>query len=97
MFCKKALRPARRRQLVNVVRETWKVSARRAGEALRVDRPLYTCKSRRDEQADLKLRIKETCETRVRYGYRRVHVLLLRGEWPINMKRTRRLYNELGQ
>jgi len=32
----------------------------------------------------------------VRYGYRRVHVLLLREGWPINMKRSRRLYNELG-
>jgi len=72
------------------------VSVRRACEALRIDRSLYTYKSKRGEQADLKLRIKEICETRVRYGYRRVHVLLLREGWPINMKRTRRLYNELG-
>ncbi len=72
------------------------MSVRRACEALRIDRSLYTYKSKRGEQADLKLRIKEICETRVRYGYRRVHVLLLREGWPINMKRTRRLYNELG-
>ncbi len=44
----------------------------------------------------MKQRIKEICETRVRYGYRRVHVLLVREGWAINMKRTRRLYNELG-
>lgn len=62
---------------------------------MRIDRSLYTYKSKRGEQADLKHRIKEICETRVRYGYRRVHVLLLREGWPINMKRTRRLY-ELG-
>lgn len=61
-----------------MVRETWKVSVRRACEALRIDRSLYTYKSKGGEQADLKLRIKEICETRVRYGYRRVHVLLLR-------------------
>ena len=72
------------------------MSVRRACEALRIDRSLYTYKSKRGEQADLKLRIKEICETRVRYGCRRVHVLLLREGWPINMKRTRRLYNELG-
>jgi len=32
----------------------------------------------------------------VRYGYRRVHVLLRREGWVINMKKTRRIYNELG-
>lgn len=72
------------------------MSIRKACQALRIDRSLYTYKSRRGEQAPLKQRIKEICETRVRYGYRRVHVLLLHEGWPINMKRTRRLYNELG-
>ena len=41
-------------------------------------------------------RIKEICETRVRFGYRRVHVLLRREGWMINMKKTRRIYSELG-
>lgn len=91
-----ALRPARRRQLVDEVRETWKVSVRKACEALRIDRSLVTYKAKRPEQAALKQRIKEICETRVRYGYRRVHVLLQREGWAINWKRTRRLYNELG-
>ena len=66
---------------------------RKACSALRIDRSLYTYKSKRGEQAELKQRIKEICEVRVRYGYRRVHVLLLREGWAINMKRTRRLYN----
>ena len=72
------------------------MSVRKACQALRIDRSLYTYKSMRGEQAGLKQRIKEICETRVRYGYRRVHVLLVREGWAINMKRTRRLYNELG-
>jgi transposase-like protein len=37
---KKALRPARRRKLVDEVRETWKVSVSKACEALRIDRCL---------------------------------------------------------
>ncbi len=41
-------------------------------------------------------RIKEICATRVRYGYRRVHVLLRREGWEINLKKTHRIYNELG-
>ncbi len=72
------------------------MSIRKACHALRIDRSLCTYKSRRGEQAPLKQRIKEICETRVRYGYRRVHVLLFREGWTINMKRTPRLYNELG-
>src|SRR5213082_3570935 len=47
-------------------------------------------------QADLENRIKEICQTRVRYGYRRVHVLLRREGWSINQKKTRRIYRELG-
>ena len=78
------------------MRETWKASVRKACEVLRIDRSLYTYKPRRGEQAGLKQRIKEISEVRVRYGYRRVHVLLLREGWTINMKRTRRLYSELG-
>jgi putative transposase len=35
-------------------------------------------------------------ETRVRYGYRRVHVLLRREGWPVNVKLVNRLYREMG-
>jgi putative transposase len=77
------------------VRSDWKVSIRRACSALRIDRALYVYKSRRGDQAALKGRIKDICETRVRYGYRRVHVLLQRDGWTINVKRVYRLYREL--
>lgn len=36
------------------------------------------------------------CQTYVRYEYRRVHVMLLREGWFITMKKTRRIYKELG-
>jgi len=72
------------------------VSTRRACGALGIDRSLYVYKSKRGEQADLKHRIKEICETRVRYGYRRVHILLQRDGWPVNPKQIYRLYKELG-
>ncbi len=72
------------------------MSIRKACQALKIDRSLYTYKSKRGDQAALKLRIKEICETRIRFGYRRVHVLLRREGWAVNPKRVRRLYNELG-
>jgi putative transposase len=40
----------------------------------------------------LRMRIKELAETRVRYGYRRLHILLRREGWAINHKRVYRLY-----
>ena len=96
VLVKKALRPARKRELVDEVRSDWKVSIRRACSTLRIDRALYVYKSKRGDQADLKQRIKEICETRVRYGYRRIHVLLRREGWAVNVKRVYRLYRELG-
>jgi transposase InsO family protein len=41
-------------------------------------------------------RIKAICETRVRYGYRRVRVLLRREGWDVNHKKVHGIYNELG-
>ena len=68
----------------------------RAGRFLEVDTSTYHYKSRRPGQAGLEQRIKDICQTRVRYGYRRVHVLLRREGWCINQKKTRRIYRELG-
>lgn len=46
--------------------------------------------------APLKMRIKEICETHVRYGYRRVYYILRRDGWSINQKKIYRIYKELG-
>jgi putative transposase len=61
-----------------------------------MDTSSYHYKSRRPEQASLEGRIKEICQTRVRYGYRRVHVMLLREGWRVNLKKAYRIYRELG-
>ena len=58
-----------------------------------IDLPLRASAVR---QAVLNKRIKEIAETRVRYGYRRIHVLLRREGWRVNAKRVCRLYREMG-
>ena len=78
------------------MRTRWKVSVRKACRVLRFDPKSYRYRSRRPGQAPLESRIKEICQTRVRYGYRRVHVMLRREGWVINEKKTRRVYNEIG-
>ena len=81
---------------MNKVCSEWDVSIRRACRVLAVDTSTYHYKPRRRGQADLEQRIKEIAETRMRYGYRRVHVVLLREGWMTNIKRTYRLYTTLG-
>ena len=90
------MRPVRKRKLVDEMRGDWGVSIRRACRVMLVDTSTYHYKSRRPGQAHLEQRIREICQTRVRYGYRRVHVLLRREGWVINQKKTRRIYRELG-
>jgi putative transposase len=82
--------------MVDQVRTVWRVSIRRACRAVPVDRSTYHYRSKRAGQAPLVKRIREIAETRVRYGYRRIHVLLRREGWVVNAKRVCRLYREQG-
>src|SRR6266436_6247493 len=50
---------------------------------------------RRDDRA-VRQRIKEIAETRVRYGFPRIQILLRREGWRDNHKRTYRIYREEG-
>jgi putative transposase len=81
---------------VDFLRTAYQVSIRRACRVLEASKSSYHYKSRKDGQAVLRKRIREIAETRVRYGYRRIHVLLRREGWEINHKRTYRLYCEEG-
>lgn len=56
----------------------------------------YYYKSRRPEQASIEQKFRAICQTRIRYGYRRVYVVLRRDGWHINQMKTRRIYRELG-
>ena len=57
---------------------------------------MYHHQSRRTDPAFLRKRIKEICETHVRYGYRRVYCILRRDGWNVIMKKVYRLYTDLG-
>ena len=88
------MRPGRKRQLVDEARTEWKVSIRRACEVVGAVRSTYHYGSVRPDQASLRKRIREIAEARVRFGYRRIHVLLCREGWRVNEKRIYRLYRE---
>jgi putative transposase len=88
--------PSRRRSAVEHLRVTYRVSERRACRATGFHRSTQRYRPRRDPQVELRMRLKELAAARVRYGYRRLHVLLRREGWPVNAKRIHRLYREEG-
>jgi transposase InsO family protein len=88
------VRPSARRAVADRFQTAFAVSERRAVQAGGFNRSSHRRRSCRDPQASLRARLKELAETRVRYGYRRLHVLLQREGWQINHKRTYRLYSE---
>jgi putative transposase len=90
------VRPVRKRKLVDAICSGWDVSVRRACRVLEFDTSTYHYKSRRPGQAHLEQRIREICQTRIRYGYRRIHVLLRREGCCHGQNKTRRIYRELG-
>lgn len=90
------MRPAQRRAVVQFLRVGFRVSERRACRAIGVHRAMVRYQHRKETQFPLRQRIKELAAVRVRYGYRRIHVLLRREGWPVNIKRVYRLYREEG-
>jgi transposase InsO family protein len=59
---------------------------------MRMSASTYLYRSVSRDASGLKLRIQEITETRVHYGYRRVHVILHREGYRDNVKRVYRLY-----
>lgn len=54
----------------------------------------YRYRSCRQEPAGLRERLLELAAERPRFGYRRLHVLLVREGWAVNHKRIQRMYGE---
>lgn len=85
------MKPAFCRELVKHLQVVWGVSMRRACTIVDGSRSSLYYRHKRDAQAILRQRIREIAETRVRWGYRRIHVLLKREGWRINAKRVHRV------
>ncbi len=88
--------PAQKRAVVRFFRVGFRVSERRACRVAGVPRSSCRYRSRAKDQAALRLRLRDLAAARVRYGYRRLHVLLQREGWRVNHKRVYRLYREEG-
>ncbi len=74
------------------LRTVFAVSQRRACGLLRYNRASYYYEPVVKDERALILRLRELAFTRVRYGYRRLAVLLQREVWNVGKKRVLRLY-----
>ena len=65
--------PSRRRPVVSYWHDTYRVSERRACRVARLPISTFRYESRQEPRTALRLRIREIAQTRVRYGYRKMH------------------------
>jgi putative transposase len=90
------VKPAQRRALVAFLRVGFKVSERRACRVIPIARATQRYESQAKDQSALNIRLRDLAQSRLRYGYRRLHVLLQREGWRVNHKRVYRLYRLAG-
>jgi putative transposase len=88
--------PAQRRTWGRWVQDGFQVSERAACAAAGIARSSIRYRSVAAPQEPLRRRLRALAQTRVAYGYRRLHVLLRREGWAINHKRVQRLYRAEG-
>lgn len=76
--------------------DQYRVSKQRACQVIQLHRSaMYYTKCKRDDDA-IRKRITEIAQTRIRYGFQRIHTLLRREGWKDNLKRVYRIYKEEG-
>lgn len=76
------------------LRDAYQGSERRACRATGFVRTTQRYRSQRDPRTGLRMRLKDLAVARVRYGYRRLNVLLRREGWYVVHKKPYRLYRE---
>ena len=86
------MRPAALRERVHWLRDAFRISTLRACRLVELGRSTYYWRSRAKDQTALRKRLRELAEARPRFGYPRLHVLLRREGWHVNIKRVYRLY-----
>lgn len=80
-----------RRQAVRYLESHYRVSVRRACRLAGLPSSVYYYHPTRDDQLALRSRIRELAHSRVRYGYKRIHILLKLEGVHDNKKRVHRL------
>ena len=84
------------KEVVAYVARSHGYSERRACSLTRQRRSTQRKPSTRDPRLEIRQRMHEIAQTRIRYGYRRVHIMLRRDGWTVGRNLVWRLYREEG-
>lgn len=82
------------RPVVEYILDPYGLTRRRACRLVKLHRSTFYYRSVKDPQLELRLRTRELAQSRVRYGYRRIHVLLRREGFRLGKNQAYRLYCE---
>jgi putative transposase len=82
--------------MVDHLRDQYRASERHACRVLLMVRGTYRYYSHQEPWTELRMRIREIAQSRVRYGYRKIRVLLNREGWDVGKHLVYRLYKEEG-
>ena len=89
--------PNQQRAAADFLSQEYGVSQRRICQVMGRSRStLRYLRRTRGDEGPLSREIKRLARRHPRYGYRRIHAMLIRRGWSLNLKRVRRLWNEMG-
>jgi len=81
------VKPVSKREIVRYLMNRYGVATKRACGCIRLRRSVYYYRSIRDPLTALKQRTREIAAARVRFGYRRILMLLRREGWEVGKRR----------
>jgi putative transposase len=90
------LKPVKRREIMRYLTGQYGVSTRRACRVVQATRSSVYYTLRKDPCTALRQRMRELAQARVRFGYRRLRVLIHREGWTVGKERFYRVYTEEG-
>lgn len=88
------VKPAIKREVAGYLQEEHGLSQRRAATLVSSAPKVLRYQSKRGDDQEVRTRLRELAEERPRWGYRRLHVLLRREDFTLNLKKTHRLYRQ---
>jgi hypothetical protein len=86
-FFKKLLKPVKTHEIVDYLISRYGVGNRQACRCVRLHRSMYYYRSRMDPLTAMRQRVRELAHARVRFGYRRIYMLLRCEGWDVGTER----------
>jgi putative transposase len=96
MWYQKNLEPSRRWQVVDFLNGSYRVSEKRACRVTRFNRGTFRYRGHKDPRTAIRVRIRGIAQTRVRYGFWKIQVLLNREGWNVGKYLVERFSRDEG-